>query len=430
MSVMTGYLGMLALLVLLALRIPVALAMVAIAGVGLWAMMGIDPAIGQLATSPYAFVNNWTLSSVPAFLLMGYVAFHAGLTGGLFDGAKVLLRRVPGALAISSIFACSGFATVCGSSLATAAAMGKIAIPEMVKAGYRPSFATGCVAAGGTIGALIPPSILMIVYGVFAETSVTQVYLGGLAVGLMTAVAYSAIVLGTAFLRPDIVPRRPIEEGLVSARAALINVWPVFALIAVVFGGMFVGSFTATEAGAVGALAAILISMGTGRLSWKVLKTAVLETLMTSASLLMIGVGASMFTRFLALTGVTGSIATAVEGTGLGYFEIMAIIVVIYLILGCFMEPFGAMLVTLPVFMPILEAHGVSLVWFGVLVVKLLEIGMITPPVGMNVFVIRNVASEYVTTMQVFRGVIPFFLVDLLVVAIMIIVPGVVMVFV
>ena len=429
MSVMTGYLGMAALLVLLALRIPVAIAMVAVAAVGLWVMMGIDPAIGQLATSPYAFVNNWTLSSVPAFLLMGYVAFHAGLTGGLFDGAKILLRRIPGALAISSIFACSGFATVCGSSLATAAAMGKIAIPEMVKAGYRPSFATGCVAAGGTIGALIPPSILMIVYGVFAETSVTQVYLGGLAVGLLTAAAYSIVVLVTAFLRPDIVPSRPIEEGLVSAKEALISVWPVFALIAIVFGGMFVGSFTATEAGAVGALAAILISMGAGRLNLTVLKTAVLETLMTSASLLMIGVGASMFTRFLALTGVTGSIATAVEGTGLGYFELMAIIVVIYLILGCFMEPFGAMLVTLPIFMPLLEIHGVSLVWFGVLVVKLLEIGMITPPVGMNVFVIRNVASEYVTTMQIFRGVIPFFLADLVVVALMIMVPGVVTVF-
>jgi tripartite ATP-independent transporter DctM subunit len=429
MSVTAGFLGMIALLLLLAMRIPVAIAMVAVAGVGLWAMMGIDPAIGQLATSPYAFVNNWTLSSVPAFLLMGYVAFHAGLTGGLFDGAKILLRRIPGALAISSIFACSGFATVCGSSLATAAAMGKIAIPEMVKAGYRPSFATGCVAAGGTIGALIPPSILMIVYGVFAETSVTQVYLGGLSVGLLTAAAYSLVVLMTAYFRPDIVPSRPIEDGLVSAREALNNVWPVFALIAIVFGGMFVGSFTATEAGAVGALAAILISMATGRLSWTVLKTAVLETLMTSASLLMIGVGASMFTRFLALTGVTGSIATAVEGTGLGYFEIMTIIVIIYLILGCFMEPFGAMLVTLPIFMPILESHGVSLVWFGVLVVKLLEIGMITPPVGMNVFVIRNVASEYVTTMQVFRGVIPFFLVDLVVVALMVVAPGVVTVF-
>src|SRR5690606_9278129 len=146
--------------------VPVALAMIAVSGVGLWSMMGINPAIGQLATAPYAFVNNWTLSSVPAFLLMGYVAFHAGLTGGLFDGAKVLLRRVPGALAVASVFACSCSATLCGSRLATAAAMGRIAIPEMVKQGYRPSFASGCIAAGVTIGALIPPSILMIVYGV------------------------------------------------------------------------------------------------------------------------------------------------------------------------------------------------------------------------------------------------------------------------
>lgn len=424
-----GFSGIVGLLVLLALRVPVALAMVAVGGLGIWAMIGVNPAIGQLASFTYSFVDNWTLSSVPAFLLMGYIAYHAGLTSGLFEGAKVLLSRVPGALAIASMFACGGFATVCGSSLATAAAMGKIAIPEMIKTGYRPSFAAGAIAAGGTIGALIPPSILMIVYGVFAQTSVTQVYIGGLSIGLITVFAYSLVVFGAAMVRPDIVPRRPIEDGLVTLPEALKGLWPVLILIAIVFGGMFIGNFTATEAGGVGALAAILIALMIGRLDWKILKTALLETLLTSTSLLMIGVGASIFTRFLSLSGVTGYIGTSVQGAGLGYYEVMIIIVIIYLILGCFMEPFGAMMVTLPIFMPILQGLDVSLVWFGVLVVKLLEMGMITPPVGMNVFVIRNVAGEYVTTMQIFRGVIPFFLIDILVIALMIVFPQVVSIF-
>jgi tripartite ATP-independent transporter DctM subunit len=299
----------------------------------------------------------------------------------------------------------------------------------MIKTGYKPSFAAGAIAAGGTIGALIPPSILMIVYGVFAQTSVTSVYLGGLSIGLITVFAYSLVVFATSMLRPDIVPRRPIEDGLVTVEQALKGIWPVLVLIVVVFGGMFAGNFTATEAGAVGALAAMLISFGIGRLDWKVIKTALLETLLTSTSLLMIGVGASIFTRFLSLSGVTVYIGTSVQGAGLGYYEVMIIIVIIYLILGCFMEPFGAMMVTLPIFMPILQALDVSLIWFGVLVVKLLEMGMVTPPVGMNVFVIRNVASEYVTTMQIFRGVIPFFLIDLVVVAAMIVFPQIVSVF-
>ena len=430
MSVATGLLGMLALLVLLILRIPIALAMIAVSGVGLWSMVGLRTSLGQLAARPYEFVDNWTLSSVPAFLLMGYVAYHSGLTAGLFSGAKALMRRVPGALAMASMVACGGFATVCGSSLATAAAMGKIAIPEMVKAGYRPSFAAGSIAAGGTIGALIPPSILMIVFGVFAQTSVTDVYKGGLVIGIVTTLAYCLVVFITSMVRPDIVPRKPIEDSRLTLAEAFRNIWPVAVLILIVFGGMFWGDFTATEAGAIGALAAIMVAMFTRTLTWKVLKQSVAETLLTSSSLLMIGVGASMFTVFLSLSGVTGYIGTMVQQSGLGYVEIMTLIVIIYLILGLFMEPFGAMMVTLPIFLPILETQGVSLVWFGVFVVKLLEIGMITPPVGMNVFVIRNVAGEYVTTAQIFKGIALFFLIDLVIIAAMIAFPSMVLFFV
>lgn len=427
MSIETGFWGIAALLVLLALRVPVALSLIVVSFGGISAMLGVTPALGILSNTPYSFSASWTLSAVPMFLLMGFVAYHAQLTAGLFDAAKALLRRLPGALAIASIFACSAFAAVCGSSLATAASMGRIAIPEMLRAGYAPALAAGSVAAGGTIGALIPPSILMIIYGVFAETSITQVFLGGISVGVLTAVSYALVVLAFAWARPDIVPRRPIEEDEIGAVEALRRVWPVLVLIVIVFGGLFSGFFTATEAGAVGAAGSILISAAVGGLTRTVIRDALLETLTTTTSLLIIGIGAAMFTRFLGLTGISGFLSTQVQAADIGYAELMLIVVLVYLALGMFMEPFGALLVTLPVFIPILNAEGISLTWFGVLVVKLLEIGMITPPVGLNVFVIRNVAQEHVTTLQVFRGVAPFFFADLAVTALIIAVPSLVL---
>ncbi len=428
MSLEVGFYGVAALLFLLLLRVPVAIALMTVSFGGIAMLLGVTPALGILQNTPYSFVSSWTLSAVPMFLLMGFVAFHAGLTGGLFQAAKVLLKRIPGGLAISSIFACSGFAAVSGSSLACAAAMGRIAIPEMVKAGYRPSFACGSIAAGGTIGALIPPSILMIVYGVFAETSITQVFMGGIAIGVLTAIGYSIVVLLTCWLRPDIAPRATIGSEETGVREAIVGVWPALVLILLVFGGLFSGIFTATEAGAVGALGAIVISAVTGRLTRKVAYDSLLETLMTAASLFIIGIGAAMFTRFLGITGLSSFIASTVSGSDIGYYEMMLIIVVIYFILGMFMEPFGALLITLPVFLPLLDAADVSLIWFGVLVVKLLEIGMITPPVGLNVFVIRNVASDYASVTQIFRGVTTFLLADFVVVAIAIIFPQIVMV--
>lgn len=427
MSVETGVWGVVLLFVLLGLRVPVALALIAVSFSGVAFLLGLAPAVGILANTPFSFVSNWTLSAVPMFLLMGFVAYHSGMTGGLFDAAKSVLRRVPGALAIASVFACSGFAAVCGSSLATAAAMGRIAVPEMVRAGYSPSFATGAIAAGGTIGALIPPSILMIVYGVFAETSVIKVFMGGITIGLLTALLYCVVILLISWLRPDIAPPRPLDTATLSPGEALIRIWPVLLLMTVVFGGLFSGIFTATEAGAIGAVGSIVIAIATGRFTFQVLKTSLIEALITSSSLLIIGIGATMFTRFLGLTGLTGAISSVVTGAELNYYELMFVVVVLYLILGMFMDPFGALLVTLPVLLPIFREQGIDLIWFGVLAVKLLEIGMITPPVGMNVFVIRNVASEYATVGQIFKGVTPFLLADLVVVLIVILAPSIIL---
>jgi tripartite ATP-independent transporter DctM subunit len=425
MNLTAGLIGLGALLVLLALRVPVAISMISVSFAGVWYMLGLQPAIGIIANTPHQFIASWTLSAVPMFLLMGFIAYHGGLTTGLFDAAKLGLRKVPGGLGVAAIVACSGFASVSGSSIATAASLGRIAIPEMVKAGYRPSFATGALAAGGTIGALIPPSILMIIYGVFAETSVTQVFIAGISVGLLTAVSYIIVILLIATFRKDIIPSQPIGVESLKGRDVFRAVWPILALIALVFGGLFSGQFTATEAGAIGAAGAIVLVAITGKLSWPVFRLSVLETLSTCASLFIIGVGAVMLTKFLGLSGVAGLISNAVTGFELGYFELMLIIVLIYLVLGMFMEPFGAMLVTLPVLLPVLNAQGIDLIFFGVFLVKLLEIGMITPPLGMNVFVIRNVAAKYATLTDVFKGVTMFLVADVVLIAILILFPGI-----
>lgn len=427
MSVSTGFLGIAVLLILLVLQIPVAISLILVSFGGVYLMIGIEPAIGILTSTPYEFIASWTLSAVPMFLLMGYVAFHSGLTGSLFDAAKLVFRRIPGGLGISSIFACTGFASVSGSSLATAAAMGRIAIPEMIKAGYKPSFAAGALAAGGTVGALIPPSILMIIFGVFTETSVLKVFMGGISIGILTAVAYSLLILGVARFRPDIIP--PTTQGIddLDGKKVFLQIWPLLVLIGVIFGGMFSGFFTATEAGAVGAMGAIVISALTGRLGWEKLKASVFETLSTSASLFIIGVGAVMFTKFIGLSGVGGAINNLMIGMELSYYQLLFVVVILYLILGMFLEPFGAMLITLPILMPLLNAEGISMVWFGVFLVKLLEVGMITPPLGMNVFIIKNVASKYVSLGDVFKGVLPFIVVDIFLVALIVIFPGIVL---
>ena len=429
MSVATGFVAIAMLLVLLVVRIPIAYAMILVSFGGVVSMLGFGPAIGLLASGPYDFSASWTLSAVPMFLLMGFVCYHTGMTAGLFAAANVFLRRVPGGLAISSVLACSGFASVCGSSVACAAAMGRIAIPEMVRAGYKPSFACGTVAAGGTIGALIPPSILMIIFGVFAQTSVTKVFLGGISVGLLTAASYVGVILIVSVLSPGTIPRRdqPVLDEAPKFREALAGVWPIVVIVLVVFGGMFSGFFTATEAGAIGSSTAILLAAATRTLSRRAFRNALVETLTTTASLFVIAIGAALFTRFLGLSGTSRFIVSFVTEQNLSYPMLMLGIVLIYLLLGMFMEPFGAMLVTLPVFLPVVEAQDLSLIWFGVLVVKLLEIGMITPPLGMNVFVIRSVASNHASLAAIFRGVVNFLVADLVVITLIITVPALVL---
>jgi tripartite ATP-independent transporter DctM subunit len=420
-----GFIGITLLCVLMLFRVPIAVVMLLVSWAGLSWLLSPDVAWKLLQTIPVEFAANWSISAVPMFLLMGYITFHAGLTASLFELAKVSLARVPGSLAIASIFACTGFSAICGSSVASAAAMGRISIPEMVRAGYDRNFACGTIAAGGTLGALIPPSIIMILYAVFAQTSIIQLFLAGIGVGLLTALSYIIVILMMSWLRPDMVPRRLEQPADVSFLGSLVKTWPVILLMLALFGGLFSGLFTATEAGGIGALMAFLIALAQRRLTFEIMTRSVIETVTTCGALFVIGVGAMLFTKFLAISGTGNFIAGYVNGMELDYYRLMLLVVVVYILLGTFMDEIGAMLITLPIFLPILEAANIDLVLFGVLVTKLVVVGMITPPHGLNVFVIKTVVGDLTSLMGVFKGITYFFVADIVVVILLVLIPGI-----
>lgn len=417
-----GFLGILLFLILL--RFPIGAALIGVSFCGLWSLVGWRIAWASLGTIPYQFASNWVLSSVPTFLFMGFVCYHSRLTHGLFEAGRVWLGRLPAGLAIASILGCSGFAAVTGSSVACSAAMGKIAVPEMVRHGYNPGLAAGTVAAGGTIGALIPPSILMILYGVVAQVPISKLFVGGAVVGVVTVLAYVLVILIRVRLNRELAPGRGEAVPLRRKMEALLDVWPVLLIVVAIFGGLFSGVFTPTEAGAVGAFLSCLVAALKGRLSWSVLRSAGVETLQTTAALLIIAIGASLLTRFLALSGSGDAISGAVLNFGAEPLVVIVMIIAIYLLLGMFLEPIGAMLLTLPVVLPIVGENGFALIWFGILLTKLLEIGMLTPPIGMNVFVIKGVIGDLASTGTIFRAVFWFLVADLFIVALMIGFPG------
>ncbi|MEM6440131.1 MAG: TRAP transporter large permease [Pseudomonadota bacterium] len=414
-----GLWGLAVLIGLIALRVPIGIALIGVSFAGLWVLMGPRVAWGAISIIPYKFTSSWILSSIPMFLFLGFISYHTQLTKGMFNAARIWLTAVPGGLAIASIFGSAGFAAVSGSSIACSAAMGRIAIPEMLKHRYHPELATGTVAVAGTIGAMIPPSIILILYGVIAQISITSLFLGGVVAGLLTAVGYTLVVLIRVKITPSLAPDRDPSVGLAEKLLALQETWPILLIMIGIFGGLFGGVFTPTEAGAVGATLACLVALLKGEMTFRRFVTAAQETLMTTAALLIIAVGASLLTRFLALSGAGDFLSTGILSIATNPFLLMVGIVLVYLLVGMFLEPIGAMLLTLPIILPVVDQSGWSLLWFGVVLTKLLEIGMITPPIGMNVFVIKSVVGDLVTTSAIFRGVIWFIAIDLVLVAIL-----------
>ena len=422
-----GFIGIFVLLAMIFLRVPVGVALASVSVGGIFIIMGERPAIGMLSSIPYDFTAHWTLSSIPMFLFMGYLCYHAGLTTGLFRLARLWLSWMPGGLSVASIQGSALFAAVTGSSLACTAAMGRIAVPEMLKAGYDKGLATGTVAAAGTIGSMIPPSILLIIYGIFVEQSIAALFIGALIPGILTAILYSVMVVVRCWLKPSLAPRVHEEVTWGQRFAAFGDTWPVIVLVVGVFGGLFSGVFTPTEAGSVGAALAFLIGLVKRALSWPVLKEAIGETLRTTASIFLIAIGAQLLTRFFALAGTTQIIADWIGNPEYSQLQVILIISVILILLGMLLDPIGIMLLTIPILLPVLEARDINLIWFGVLMAKFLEIGFITPPVGLNVFVVKGIVGDLVPIHKIFTGIAWFVVMDFFLIAALIAFPQIIL---
>jgi tripartite ATP-independent transporter DctM subunit len=413
---------------LVANRVPIGFALIGVSFVGIYWISGPRAAWGTISLVPQTFAATWTLSSIPMFLIMGYVSYRAGLTRGLFKCARLWLSALPGGLAVASVFGAAGFAAVAGSSIACSAAMGRIAFPEMVKYNYDPKLAAGTLAVAGTLGALIPPSILMILYGIIAQVPIASLFVGGISVGLITALGYIGLIIVRVKLKPELAPAVNEEITWGMRFRALRETIPILVLVLGVFGGLLAGFFTPTEAGAVGSVLSILISIASRSLSFEDLWEAAVETLTTTSGLFIIGCGAALLIRFLALSGSGEFITNLVIGFGSDPIFLILGIAVIYLVLGMFLELIGAMLLTLPIVLPIVETAGFNLIWFGVFLTKLLEIGMISPPMGMNVFVIKGVVGDKVSLGGIFQGILWFLMIDLVIGSILVAFPELVLI--
>jgi C4-dicarboxylate transporter, DctM subunit len=421
-----GYFGVLALIILIIIRVPVAIALILPSLVGVWAIIGTNAAWGLLRSTPYEIGGNWSLSSIPMFLLMGYICYHARLTDGLFKAARCWLSALPGGLGISTIAGAAVFSAVSGSTTACAAAMGRIAVPEMLKERYNPGFAASICAVGGTLGSMIPPSIVMIIYGTFAEVPIGQLFIAGVLPGLLSAIVFSLVIIAVAWLRPDICPPGNSRIGWADRIASLGETWPVMLLITGVLGGIFTGTFSATEAGAVGAFFSLVIATLRRTMTPTILATALVETARMTATILIIAIGAALFTRFLALSGVATHFSELAILYATSPLLLVLGVAVVYLVLGMFLDPLGIMLLTLPLLLPAFNALDIDLIWMGILVVKFLEIGLITPPVGLNLFVMQAIVGREASIDRIARFLVWFILADLCTMGLLIAFPAIV----
>ena len=411
-------------LALIALRFPIGVVLGGVALVGISWMTSPRVAWGMISATPFDFIGQWELSAAPMFLLMGYIATSAELTRGMFDALRIFLARLPGGLAISSVGACAFFAAASGSSVATAAAMSRIAVPEMLKYRYEKGLATGTIAASGTLGSLIPPSVLLILYGVNAEVSVGQLFMAGFIPGLVSALLYALMIVIRVKAKPSLAGE--VRETATRAEkiAALREVWPLPTLILLVLGGIFTGVFSPTEAGALGAFFAAVIALARRSLTAARFREAVIKTLEGTASIFLILIGSVFFTRFLALSGVPTAFSDAVLSVSEHPWWILFAVAAIYIVLGMLIDSIGLLLLTLPLVLPLASGAGMDLIWFGIIVIKLLEIGLVTPPIGLNVYVIKGALGNIVTLPQVFRGVAWFIVMDVVALLLIIAVPA------
>lgn len=415
-----GWVGIVISLILIAMRVPVGVVLGMVSFVGIGAILSFNAAWGILTAVPYSFVTNWSLSAVPMFLLMGFIASQAGLTKGLFGSMRMFIGHIPGGLASATVIASAFFASASGSSVATAAAFSRIAVPEMLKARYSPSLATGSVAASGTLGSLIPPSIMMILFGIFTETSIGALFVAGVVPGILSAAIYIAMITIRCKISPELAPVNDTRHTRSEKLAALRDTWPLPLLILGVLGGIFAGIFTPTEAGAIGAGIALIIALVRRGIDGKALIKALIETAEGTCTVFIIAIGASMFSVFMGLSQLPNHLSEFLLGLVDNVYLLIAAIAILFILLGMFVESISLLLLTLPVIEPLLRGLGVDMVWFGIIVIKMLEIGMITPPVGLNVYVMKSSLGNAVSLTQMFKGTTWFIAMDILTLALLV----------
>lgn len=396
------------LLVLLAIRIPIGVALGTCGVIGILVLRGTTATFSILGHTTFDFIANWELTAVPMFLLMGALAFHTGLATNLFRAARAWLSFLPGGLAIATNLASAGFAAASGSSVAMTGAMARLAVPEMMQARYEKGLAAGSVASAGTLGALIPPSIPFILYGVFMEQSIGKLLLAGLLPGILTMLAYSALILIRVKINPGLAPRT--NDGLSTREkwVLLARAWPIPVIVLGVIGGLYSGVVTATETGAFGAGIVIVAALIDRSLSIQKLRDSIVEATRTTSAIFLIAMGAIVFTQFLTMSRVPMAIGSLVSEYSVNMVFFFLLVAVFYLVLGMFLDPLGLMLVSLPIMQPIAHKLGVDLIWFGVVVVKFIEIGLLTPPVGLNLFVTSAALGKEFPFERIVRGTLWF----------------------
>ncbi|MBD3678200.1 MAG: TRAP transporter large permease [Rhodobacteraceae bacterium] len=417
----TGLVGIAALFILLALRIPVAFAMFVVGFVGIVVLNGWASAMSLLASEAFTLGSSPELVIVPLFILMGNVASITGMSRQLYDAAYAVIGSVRGGLASATVIGCGGFAALSGSSVASALTMGKVALAEMDRFNYDERLSTGVVAAGGTLGILIPPSTGFVIYAILTEQSIGRLFLAGVFPGLLLLSLFVLAVTVLCWIRPEFGPAGPSTSFTEKLRA-VAGAGPIVFIILLTIGGIYGGLFSPVEAAAVGAGAVILIGF-----SWKTLSIAQLwsasrDSVVTTATVMLILIAAHMINPFLALSHIPSAVGEFVDGLNLSPVGILVLVLAVYLILGCFLEGFAMLVLTLPIFFPIVTGAGIDPIWFGVLCVLALEMGLISPPVGLNVFIVKSVAP-HVSLGQIFRGVLPFWAMMILTLAILIAFP-------
>jgi tripartite ATP-independent transporter DctM subunit len=418
-----GALGLAVMLALLALRMPIGIAMFLVGSVGFGILNGPSAALMALGTYPYSYAAYYDLAVIPLFVLMGSLASACGMGQALFAAAYAWVGHWRGGLASATILSCAGFAAVSGSSVASAVTMGRVCLPEMRRYRYDGGLAAGTIAAGGTLGILIPPSTAFVIYGILTEQSIGKLLLAGVLPGLLLTLLFViTIAIWTAF-RPEL--------GPAGARSSMAERWralgqstPMLVLVLASIGGIYAGVFTPAEAAAVGAFMALLWAAASGHLTWKMLSQVLLDTVRTTAMVFLILMGALVFGPFLALSGLPARIADLLTGLDMTPLAVMLLIMGLYLILGMFLEGFSMLVLTLPIVIPLVKALGFDLIWFGVIMVILLEMGLISPPVGMNVFVVKGLVPD-VSLARIFKSITPFWAAMIVCVALIVAFPDI-----